>query len=251
MNAGTRRKLPLWALLPLNLLVALLVIALVQGFLVKVYRVPSGSMEQTLQGSQGGGDRILVNRLAYSGSSPRQGDVVVFTRPASWHSDKPAPDGGGLGAAARAFGDLTGIGVSNEQFLVKRVIAVGGQTVSCCSVDGRVSVDGQPLDEPYIYEDFPFQASVLDCNTVPSSARCFPEFVVPEGQLVMLGDHRSGSADSVVDCRTQAGNPASGGGLPDNADPNKASCVRTVGTAEVIGEVALRIWPLDHAGGVG
>lgn len=240
------------------MLVALLAIALVQAFLVKVYRVPSGSMEQTLQGSQGGGDRIVVNRLAYAGSSPQQGDVVVFTRPASWQRETAAPDGGGPGSVARAFGDLTGIGVSNEQFLVKRVIAVGGQTVSCCGSDGRLSVDGQPLDEPYIYNDFPFQAGALDCSTVPSSARCFPEFVVPEGQLVMLGDHRSGSADSVVDCRTQAGNTASGSGLPGSGlpggtPPNDAppECVRTVGTADVIGEVALRIWPLNHVGGVG
>lgn len=230
------------------MLVALLAIALVQAFLVKVYRVPSGSMEQTLQGTQAGGDRILVNRLAYAGSSPRQGDVVVFSRPASWQRETAAPDGGGLGSAARAFGDLTGIGVSNEQFLVKRVIAVGGQTVGCCGSDGRLTVDGKPLDEPYVYNDFPFQAGALDCSTVPSSARCFPEFTVPEGQLVMLGDHRSGSADSVADCRTQAGPPSSSdSGLPQGS---ATACVRTVGTADVIGEVALRIWPLDHAGGV-
>ncbi|MDV8147006.1 signal peptidase I [Arthrobacter sp. B10-11] len=248
MNAAARRKLPLWAVLALNMLVALLAIALVQAFLVKVYRVPSGSMEQTLQGTRAGGDRILVNRLAYAGSSPQPGDVVVFTRPASWQGETAAPDGGGLGSAARAFGDLTGIGVSNEQFLVKRVIAVGGQTVGCCGSDGRLTVDGQPLDEPYIFNDFPFQASALDCNTVPSSARCFPEFTVPDGQLVMLGDHRSDSADSVADCRTQAGPPSSDSGLPQVP---AAACVRTVGTADVIGEVALRIWPLDHAGGVG
>lgn len=188
-----------------------------------------------------------MNRLAYAGSSPQQGDVVVFTRPASWHRETAAPDGGGPGSAARAFGDLTGIGVSNEQFLVKRVIAVGGQTVGCCGSDGRLTVDDQPLDEPYIYQDFPFQAAVLDCSTVPSSARCFPDFVVPEGQLVMLGDHRSGSADSVVDCRTQAGPPSSDVLRQGPA----AACVRTVATSDVIGEVALRIWPLDHAGGVG
>ncbi|HSL37541.1 MAG TPA: S26 family signal peptidase, partial [Arthrobacter sp.] len=68
MIFGRGKKLPLWASVAWNMLIALVAVSLVQGFLVKAYRIPSGSMEPTLQGSSDGGDRILVNRLAYAGS---------------------------------------------------------------------------------------------------------------------------------------------------------------------------------------
>ena len=237
VNLGTGKKLPLWASVVRNLLIALVAVALVQALLVKVYHVPSGSMEQTLQGSEGGGDRILVNRLAYAGTPPRQGDVIVFTRPDSWQAGSAVARGGGLGAVARTFGDLIGIGSSNEQFLVKRVVATGGQTVSCCGQDGKLRINGHPVDEPYIFEDLPFEAGALDCQSGPRSARCFPDFTVPDGELVVLGDHRSRSSDSVAACRSQA---VAG-----------ADCIRTVDTSAVIGEVILRVWPLDHLGGIG
>lgn len=237
MNIGRGKKLPLWASLLLNMLMALVAIALVQGFLVKAYRIPSGSMEPTLQGSATGGDRILVNRLAYAGSGPRSGDIVVFTRPDSWTGENPQPGGGGIAGLARSFGDVTGIGPSNERFLVKRVIATGGQTISCCGDDGKVRVDGQPLDEPYIFEDLPFEAGSLDCISDPKSLRCIPSFTVPDGELVVLGDHRSNSVDSVIACRSSTG----------TAD----DCVRTIRASAVVGQVAARFWPLDRAGAVG
>ena len=128
MNIGAGRKLPLWASVVLNMLIALVAVSLVQGFLVKAYRIPSGSMEPTLQGSADGGDRILVNRLAYAGSGPRTGDIVVFTRPESWQSESAVPRSGGIASVARSFGDVTGIGPSNERFLVKRVVASGSRS---------------------------------------------------------------------------------------------------------------------------
>ncbi|WP_309476681.1 signal peptidase I [Arthrobacter sp. ISL-95] len=77
-KAGTLRQLlrSPW----IHVLLALMTVSLVQGFLVKVYSVPSGSMEQTLNV----GDRVLVNRTAYTGSVPQRGDVVVFGKPADW-----------------------------------------------------------------------------------------------------------------------------------------------------------------------
>ena len=203
MNIRAGKKLPLWASVALNMLIALVAVSLVQGFLVKAYRIPSGSMEPTLQGSADGGDRILVNRLAYR----RFGAAAPAT---SWCS--PGRKAGrrnlrcraaaGSPGLARSFGDVTGIGPSNEQFLVKRVVATGGQTISCCGDDGKLRIDGQPLDEPYIFEDLPFEAGSLDCQTSPRSLRCIPLFTVPEGELVVLGDHRSNSVDSAIDCRT-------------------------------------------------
>jgi signal peptidase I len=219
------------------MLIALVAVSLVQGFLVKAYRIPSGSMEPTLQGSAGGGDRILVNRIAYTGSGPGGGDIVVFTRPESWASETGVPRGGGFAGVVRSFGDVTGIGPSNERFLVKRVVASGGQTVSCCDADGKLRVDGQPLDEPYVFQDLPFAAGSLDCRSSPRSLRCVPSFTVPAGELVVLGDNRSNSVDSVVACRSGA----------DVA----GDCVRTIPASAVVGQVAGRFWPLDRLGGVG
>ncbi|AOT02300.1 signal peptidase I [Arthrobacter sp. U41] len=238
MKIGTGKQLPLWASVARNMLIALVAVSLVQGFLVKAYRIPSGSMEPTLQGSSDGGDRILVNRLAYAGSEPRTGDIVVFTRPESWQAESGVPRSGGVAGLARSFGDVTGIGPSNEQFLVKRVVASGGQTISCCGDDGKLRIDGLPLDEPYVFEDLPFAAGSLDCQGSPQSLRCVPSFTVPEGELVVLGDHRSNSVDSAIACRSLTGE--AGG-----------DCVRTVGATAVVGQVAGRFWPLNRFGGVG
>jgi signal peptidase I len=215
--------------------VAVLVVALVQAFVVKLYRVPSGSMEPTLQGTAGGGDRILVNRLAFAGgASPEPGDVVVLTRPADWGPEAAAQhDNGGLAAVVRAFGDLTGLGPTNEQYLVKRVVARAGQTIACCDVQGRLQRGGVGIDEPYVTEDVPFEPGRLDCATPLRSARCFGPFSIPEGQLVLLGDHRSASADSVAGCRIAT-------------ESARAGCLRTAPVSGVVGRVEARIWPLDR-----
>lgn len=228
-------RLPSRAAFVLNLVVAVLVVALVQAFVVKLYRVPSGSMEPTLQGKAGGGDRILVNRLAFAGGAlPEPGDVVVFSRPAGWGREAPWHDDGALAAVARAFGDLTGLGPTSEQYLVKRVVARAGQTIACCDAQGRLQRDGVGIDEPYVAKDLPFEPGRVDCSTLFRSARCFGPFSVPQGELVLLGDHRSASADSVAGCR--------------GAQTARAGCLRTAPVSDVVGRVEARVWPLDRIG---
>ncbi|MEA5453664.1 signal peptidase I [Sinomonas sp. JGH33] len=238
-----RRRPPPWASAALKVLAAIVVVALVQAFAFKLGRIPSGSMERTLRSSEAGGDRVLINRLAYlAGASPQPGDIVVFTRPATWAADAPADSAGGLADVVRRFGDLTGIGPSHEEHLVKRVIARAGQTVACCDADGRLERDGQGIDEPYVFEDLPFVRGRLDCTTAPRSLRCFGAFAVPEGQLVVLGDHRSVSADSLIACRSSQ---------PADSAPSPESCVRTVALGDIVGRVDVRIWPLGRLGPVG
>jgi signal peptidase I len=209
-----------------EVIVALLAVALVQAFLVKPFGVPSQSMEQTLQI----GDRILVSRLD---DDAARGDVVVFGHGTSWQEAELPPASNVVMRALRAFGDLTGIGPSNTAYTVKRVIGLPGQKVACCSTDGRVTVDGQPLEEPYVHEDLPFTAGALDCSSSPRSTRCFPEITVPGENLLVMGDHRSQSADSVIGCRGATEGP---------------ECARFVPENRVVGPVVLRFWPLGDIG---
>jgi len=211
-----------------EVIIALVAVALVQAFLVKPFGVPSQSMEQTLHI----GDRILVNRLDHDVA---HGDVVVFGHGNTWQQEKLPPADNVVTRAFRAFGDLTGIGPSNTAYTVKRVIGMSGQKVACCSTDGKVTIDGTPLDEPYIYEDLPFTAGTLDCSSSPRSTRCFPEITVPSDNLLVMGDHRSESADSVIGCRGATEGP---------------ECARFVPEDRVVGPVVLRFWPLNAIGGI-
>jgi signal peptidase I len=211
-----------------EVIIALVAVALVQAFLVKPFGVPSQSMEQTLHI----GDRILVNRLD---DDIAHGDVVVFGHGNTWQEKQLPPADNVVTRALRAFGDLTGIGPSNTAYTVKRVIGLPGQKVACCSTDGKVTVDGTPLDEPYIYEDLPFTAGTLDCSSSPRSTRCFPEITVPSDNLLVMGDHRSESADSVIGCRGATEGP---------------ECARFVPEDRVVGPVVLRFWPLNAIGGI-
>ena len=138
-------------------LVALLVSWGVRTFLVRSFSIPSASMEQTLLI----GDRILVNELVPGVMDLHRGDVVVFEDPGGWLAAGEGDD------------------------LVKRVIGLPGDTVSCCDSEGRLRVNGEPLDEPYL--DVP--------EGDPASLTPF-EVTVPDGALWVMGDNRERSADS-------------------------------------------------------
>ncbi len=123
---------------------------LVQQFLIKPFAIPSPSMEPTLVE----GDRVLVNRLVYHFRSPERGDVIVFHPPGREGSDP----------------------------FIKRVVAVGGDTVSVH--DGMLYVNGVSQDEPFIKE-YPIAGELADT-------------VVPVGYVWAMGDNRNNSGDSRV-----------------------------------------------------
>lgn len=208
---------------------ALVLVALIQGFFVKVYQVPSGSMEQTLNVN----DRVLVNRLANAVSNPGVGDVVVFRKPLSWG---PQVSRAPLRTAVGWFGELTGIGPGNTEYLVKRVVGVPGTRVSCCDAAGSVLVDGSPLDEPYVFQNFLYEPGSIDCSATVHSPRCFPEIRLGEKEYLVLGDHRSDSSDSAAACRSQ-------GATED--------CFRLVDRSDLIGSVDWFIFPFNKWGDEG
>jgi signal peptidase I len=200
--------------LPVLLVVAFGLALLIKTFLVQAFFIPSGSMERTLHGCTGcSGDRVLVNKLVYRFHDPRPGDVVVFRGPESWAPEaqfsKPTNI---VQRAFRAIGSAVGIAPAGEKDFVKRIIATGGQTVQCCDQQGRVVVDGRPLDEPYVF--------VSDPEYRPAP---FGPVKVPEGRLWMMGDHRDESADSRVHI--------------SDADQG------TIGVSDVIGKAFVIVWP--------
>jgi signal peptidase I len=182
--------MPLWQELPLLLVIAFCLAVLIRTFLLQAFFIPSGSMEDTLLV----GDRVLVNKVIYDMRDPVRGEVVVFRGTDAWapaFTDEPNLS---LGVRlGRTIGDLVGVARPGEKDFIKRVIGLPGDRVACCDEQGRVTVNGVALEEPYVLENSP-----LDAPPNPSVCRSrrFEEVLVPSGQIFVLGDHRLVSQDA-------------------------------------------------------
>lgn len=195
--------------LPILVVSALVLSIIVKTFLVQFFYIPSGSMENTLQVN----DRVGVNKLGALLSDIKRGEVVVFRDPASWLST-PYDDSTGIGKVVKDA--LVFVGVLPDpakQYLIKRVIGVGGDRVVCCSTAGKLEVNGVEVDEPYIYAGNKPSDSTFDVT-------------VPPGFIWVMGDHRGASADSRF----------------HTDDPNKGM----VPLDKVTGRALFVIWPLKN-----
>ena len=201
---------PFWQELLLLLGVAIVLAIFVKTFFVQAFYVPSESMENTLVPD----DRIVVQKVSYwFGGSPSRGDVIVFDDPGGWLT--PDEDRAPSNPVARAL-EFVGLYPAGGH-LVKRVIGVGGDHVVCCDSQGRITVNGVPLNE----------LAYLPPGTKPS---LFPFDVrVPQGYLWVQGDNRSRSEDS----RAHAARADPGGGM--------------VPVGDVVGKVFAVVWPFGHA----
>lgn len=168
-------------------------------------------MENTLQVN----DRVAVNKVPFITREIHRGDVIVFHDPANW-----LPTFGnevGNKVVIRAKQLLVDVGIlpnPAKQFLVKRVIGVGGDNVQCCAKSGKLIVNGKETNEQYVF-----------AGNQPSDMKF--NVTVPKGKLWVMGDHRGASADSRY----------------HQDDINKGF----VPESDVVGRVVGVIWPIKNA----
>ena len=175
-----RNKGSLLKELPILVIVALVVSLFIKSFLVQFFYIPSGSMENTLQIK----DRVAVNKVPFISNNIKRGDVVVFRDPDNWLPEMI--DYSTNQFVAKAKSALVAVGVlpnPAKQYLVKRVVGVGGDRVVCCTKEGNLTVNGVEVTEPYIF-----------AGNKPSEMNF--DVTVPKGKLWVMGDHRGASADS-------------------------------------------------------
>jgi len=195
--------------LPILIISALVLSIIVKTFFIQFFYIPSGSMENTLQVN----DRVGVNKFGALFSDIKRGEVVVFRDPANWLSPN-YDDSSGVRKVIKD--SLVFVGVlpdPSKQYLIKRVIGVGGDKVRCCGKDGKIEVNGVSINEPYIYE-----------GDKPSDSEF--EVEVPQGFIWVMGDHRGASADSRF----------------HTDDPNKGM----VALDKVTGRATFIIWPFSN-----
>jgi signal peptidase I len=193
---------------------ALIISALLRGFVFEPFSIPSGSMENTLQVH----DKVVAQKI----TDFKRGDVIVFADPDHWV--------GGTGQSrvnpvAKALEFIGVLPNSSNNFLTKRVIGLPGDRVKCCDAQGRVTVNGHALDEAaYLYSD---------ANGPVTPSEIAFDVVVPRDHVFVLGDHRNASADSR--CH-----------MTDDHAGKPAGMMAFVPIENVVGAVGLIVAPFDR-----
>lgn len=215
--------------------VAVVLYYLMLTFVARPYLIPSESMEPTLHGCPGCvGDRIMVDKISYRFGSPQPGDVVVFRGPPSWNlAYKSIRSHNTAVRWVQNTLSFVGFVPPDENDLVKRIIAVGGQTVQCRE-DTGLTVNGRALSEPYLNPS----TMMADPMVYPCLGREFGPVTVPPGRLWVMGDNRTHSADSRAHCSSSTDGMAKGV-LCTGDDPDAG----TVPVANVIGKARFIAWP--------
>jgi signal peptidase I len=220
---------------------AVLLYYIMLTFVARPYLIPSESMEPTLHGCKGCvGDRIMVDKITYRLGEPEAGDVVVFKGPPNWNVSYKSIRSNNV-AVRWVQNALSFVGFvpPDENDLVKRVIATGGQTVQC-RADTGITVDGKPLKESYLSP----ATMMADPVVYPCLGNEFGPVKVPDGRLWVMGDNRTHSADSRAHCTSAPAEAQKG--ILCTGDP----VTGTVPVDNVIGKARFIAWPPSRWGGV-
>lgn len=218
-----RKHLPLWLETILLLGIALVLAVVIKTFFIQAFYIPSESMEPGLIKN----DRILIQKVSYWGDGePQRGDVVVFKDPGGWLA--AVDTAGPTNPVAKV---MSKIGLyPTGGHLVKRVIGVGGDTIECCDAEGRLLVNGEPLDS----SEYVLGNTTCDGPRVNGCGRNWKTGPIPEGHVFVMGDNRDNSEDSSAHmCR-----PA-----------QETDCVpggEFVSNDLVVGRVFVLLWPADR-----
>lgn len=151
---------------------ALAVAVIIKTFLIQPFYVPSESMLPTIEVN----DRVMISKLNYQFADPQRGDIVVFISPFNDEIDNESL----LDSVVRHVLEAVGIRTASADDLIKRVVAVGGDTVEVKG--GYLFVNGLQVDEPYL--------------TSPGLMPDFAAVVVPPESVFVMGDNRAVSYDS-------------------------------------------------------
>ena len=178
--------------LPVLVLIAFLIAIVIKTFLVQAFFIPSGSMIPTLHV----GDRVLVEKVSYRFGSPGRGDVVVFEKDVFGET----PDLPWYDDARNFVRELLGLPTGIEEDYIKRVVAVGGDTIRYYGQPRRLYVNGTEMPQDYVNRGQDQASPTItaqDCKRLQmqtDGGGC----VVPAGKVFVMGDNRGNSEDSRI-----------------------------------------------------
>ncbi|CAN5333871.1 N/A [soil metagenome] len=178
--------------LPILVLLAFGIAIIIKTFLVQAFFIPSASMVPTLQI----GDRVLVEKVSYALGDPQRQQVVVFAKSVfgrelpdlPWYED------------VRNFGrELLGLPSASEEDYIKRIVAVGGDTIRYEGTPRRLWINGEQASEPYLQHRDRSSPEVTSkgCKRL-DMAVAEDGCLVPDEKIFVMGDNRSNSEDSRV-----------------------------------------------------
>lgn len=189
---------------------ALVLSLLIKAFVIRSFYIPSESMETTLMVN----DRIVVSEFYPNLIPISRGDIVVFKDPGGWLGTSKADTRPWYEQAYDWFLGAFGISApDSDQHLVKRVIGIPGDHVVCCDTAGHITINGEPINEPYVIS-----------GAKPSESKF--DVTVPADSYWVMGDNRSNSADS----RYHTSLPSKG----------------FVGKEFIVGRAFVLSWPFDR-----